>query len=84
MMLSCRHAARLLSESLDRPLPRSKRFALKFHVLICTYCRRYGKQIRLLDALARGFAAKAAEAAEALGGLSPEAKARLRDVLRNA
>lgn len=84
MMFSCRQAARLLSESLDRPLPRSKRFALKFHVLICTYCRRYRKQIRLLDSVARGFAARAAGAAETLGGLSPEAKARIRERLKGA
>jgi len=48
LLPSCRDASRLQSESLDRELSFSKRFGLSLHLLICKWCRRYGKQIRFL------------------------------------
>lgn len=33
---------------LDHPLPLLKRLGLWLHLLICKWCRRYGKQIRFL------------------------------------
>jgi hypothetical protein len=45
---SCREAARLQSASLDRRLPLARRFGLKFHLLFCKWCRRYGKQVAFL------------------------------------
>jgi len=44
----CREASRAQSEALDHPLPASKRIGLWLHLLICKWCRRYGKQIRFL------------------------------------
>jgi hypothetical protein len=37
---------------IDRPVLWSKRIGIGFHLLICKWCRRYGKQIRLLRKLA--------------------------------
>jgi hypothetical protein len=48
----CREAARAQSEALDHPLPPTKRAGLWLHLLICKWCRRYGKQIRFLGAAA--------------------------------
>ena len=45
---SCREASKLQSEALDHPLPPAKRIGLRLHLLICRWCRRYGKQIRFL------------------------------------
>jgi hypothetical protein len=45
---TCRQAARLQSDALDRPLPPSQRFGLWFHLLICKWCRRYGRQLRFM------------------------------------
>ncbi|MBN1870636.1 MAG: zf-HC2 domain-containing protein [Candidatus Omnitrophica bacterium] len=47
-MTSCRHASRLLSEQLDHPLPLSKRIMLQIHLLWCTNCVFFGRQIRAL------------------------------------
>lgn len=55
-MMSCRNAARLLSERLERPLGRRRVWALRLHVLICTACRRYGVQIHWLHERLRGEA----------------------------
>ena len=45
---NCREAARLQSEALDEKLTFSKRFGLSLHLLICKWCRRYGRQVRFL------------------------------------
>lgn len=44
----CREAARLQSLALDGALTRRQRFGLRVHLLLCKWCRRYGKQIGFL------------------------------------
>ena len=44
-MLTCKQASQLLSQSLDRPLTRGERFRLRFHLLICKFCKRFGQQL---------------------------------------
>jgi hypothetical protein len=73
-------ASRLQSQALDQSLSLPKRFGLRLHLLFCQWCRRYGKQIRFLrqavhehpDGLYEGAART----------LSPEARERLKQVLR--
>jgi hypothetical protein len=48
LSLDCRQAARAQSEQLDHPLPRATRIGLWLHLVICKWCRRYGRQIRFL------------------------------------
>ena len=48
----CREATRLQSEAMDRPLPLRKRIGLKIHLVLCRWCRRYGKQIGFLRSVA--------------------------------
>ena len=45
---SCREASRLQSEALDHPLPFRRRLGLRIHLLLCKWCRRYGKQVGFL------------------------------------
>ena len=45
---TCRDASRLQSEALETKLCFSKRIGLSLHLMICRWCRRYGKQIRFL------------------------------------
>jgi hypothetical protein len=45
---TCRDASRFQSETLDHQLPPAKRTGLWLHLLICKWCRRYGRQIRFL------------------------------------
>jgi hypothetical protein len=47
-MLSCRQASQLISQSLDRPLTLRERFALKLHLTICKYCKRFSQQMQTL------------------------------------
>ena len=43
--MHCLESARLLSERHDHPLPLGKRIGLRVHLLICSLCRTYQKQI---------------------------------------
>ncbi|WP_025324521.1 anti-sigma factor family protein [Deferrisoma camini] len=47
-MMTCREAARLISQELDAPLPRGRRLALWLHVGLCRACRAYRRDLRLL------------------------------------
>lgn len=49
---TCREAARLQSEALDRRLGLGQRLGLRLHLLLCKWCRRYGKQLDFLRAAA--------------------------------
>lgn len=47
-MISCKEAAELLSESMERELPLRSRVSLRLHVMMCKYCARYSTQIRFI------------------------------------
>jgi hypothetical protein len=47
-MLSCKQASQLISQSLDRPLKLNERFELRFHLIICKYCKRFSQQVQAL------------------------------------
>ncbi len=52
-MMSCKEAARLISEERDHPLSLGQRFGLRMHLVMCALCRGYKQN---LDALGRIFA----------------------------
>lgn len=44
-MLNCKQTSQLVSQSLDRRLTWQERFAVKVHLWICKYCRRFSRQL---------------------------------------
>lgn len=80
LMPSCRDAARLQSVALDGKLAWVKRLGLCFHLLMCKWCRRYGKQIRFLHHAASEHPDNLVEAVPQ--SLSPEARERIKQRLR--
>ena len=80
--LRCSHATRLISQSLERPLLRRERIALGFHLLVCKWCRRYRRQLRLIQGMIRAFASSDATGSGAT--LPDAARRRIDDALRNA
>ena len=44
-MLSCKEAAWLISESMDRDLPFMQRIGIRAHLLMCKHCTRYRRQL---------------------------------------
>lgn len=49
LMLTCKQASQIVSQSLDRPLSWPDRMRLKSHLLICNACNRFNQQMRLLN-----------------------------------
>jgi hypothetical protein len=79
LLLTCREAARAQSEQLDHPLPRSTRIGLRLHLLICKWCRRYGRQIEFLRHVAHEHPEKFTEAD--VRKLSDDARRRIKQQL---
>ena len=73
---NCKAASRLQSEALDRKLPLRQRFGLRAHLLLCKWCRRYGKQIAFLCDAAHEHPDKMAEPVPQR--LSDEARERIK------
>jgi hypothetical protein len=48
LMLTCKQASQIISQSLDNPLSRSVRLKLKFHLFICNTCTRFNQQLHLI------------------------------------
>jgi len=76
----CREASRLQSEALDHSLPRGQRFGLRLHLLLCKWCRRYGKQIRFLRQAVHEHPDEVNDVTPQ--SLTPEARERLKQALR--
>lgn len=81
--LPCREMTHLASESLDRDLDRLERIALRSHLLYCSACRRFLKQIVLVRRAARGLAERLESDRPVPGpDLPVEARERIKRALR--
>jgi hypothetical protein len=80
LSLNCREASRAQSEQLDHPLPPATRIGLWLHLLICKWCRRYGRQIRFLRHAAHEHSSEMTDAAPQQ--LSVEARDRIKQRLQ--
>ena len=78
---NCKEAVRLQSEALDHQLPGLERLGLRLHLVLCKWCRRYGKQIRLLHDATHEHPEELADAAPQK--LSRAARERISQSLRN-
>ncbi len=58
-MITCRRAAVLISEELDYDLSLHLRAGLAFHVLVCMSCRRYRRQLGVMDEAVEEYFASA-------------------------
>jgi len=47
-IMSCKQVSREISRSLDTRLPLSRRMGIRIHLMMCRFCRRYNKQLRLI------------------------------------
>jgi hypothetical protein len=75
----CREMVRILSRSMDEPMPLVMRIKKRIHFLICCWCRRYEEQLRYIHETACQFP----EHADEVPGppLSEEAKERMKQKL---
>lgn len=52
-MLTCKEISTLVSESLDRKLSLRQRMAMRMHLLMCSMCRTYSRQMLVLRKVIR-------------------------------
>jgi hypothetical protein len=75
MMLNCKQASHLLSQSMERKLPLWQRLSLRLHLMLCDACTQFSRQLHLLRA-AIGRLGRRLENDETLK-LSDEARRRI-------
>ena len=81
-MLSCKEAAWLISESMDRDLPFMQRLGIRAHLLMCKHCTRYRRQLLFIrDAIQHYLDEIENEESLPPVSLSPEALERINEYL---
>src|ERR1700750_1443145 len=60
----CREMVRILSKSMDEPMPLMMRIKKRLHFLICCWCQRYEEQLHYMRRTARQFPEHAGEASD--------------------
>jgi hypothetical protein len=76
----CHDMTRLISESMDHPLPVRTRIAMRIHYFICVWCQRYQDQLGFLRGALHSLPTE--EQSKPSGKLSPEARTRLKVTLQ--
>ena len=77
----CKEATRLQSAALDRPLTPLEMFGLRLHLVLCKWCRRYGRQINSLCSVVREHSQDDQPSPPL--ALSSEARERMKRMLQN-
>jgi hypothetical protein len=75
----CREMVRILSQSMDQPMPLMMRIKKRIHFLICCWCQRYEEQLHYMRKAARAFAEHADEAS--IAAVPEETKERWKEVV---
>jgi hypothetical protein len=52
-MLTCKHTTRLISQGQDRPLSLRERVMLRMHLMMCSGCSNFNKQILFIRTACR-------------------------------
>jgi hypothetical protein len=72
----CPEMIRILSQSMDEPMPLMMWMKKRLHFLICCWCQRYEEQLQYIRHTARQFPEHADEASDA--PFSAEARERIK------
>ncbi|MGQ0710447.1 MAG: zf-HC2 domain-containing protein [Rhodoferax sp.] len=54
-MLNCHDATRLMSQAQEHPLSLGDSMSLRLHVMMCSGCRNFGKQMKVLRTITRAY-----------------------------
>lgn len=79
-MKSCKEVTELVSQSIERRLSLIEWMQLRMHLLACTACSRFTRQMKFMHAAARDYARRGLLAAQEWT-LSPSARERIRTAL---
>jgi len=79
-LFNCKKVSRLVSESMDRDIGTMHRLGLRFHLMMCRYCARYARQLRLIRKKIRSAVTEKDAPAHTL---PEETKKRLQDLIKH-
>lgn len=79
---TCPEVVRILSLGMDKELPLMMRLKLRIHYLMCSFCKRYMKQLHYIRHVSREFPEKIGEVSGP--SLSAETKAQMRDAIQQS
>ena len=79
---NCRHFAEMKSRALDEPLLLHQTFGMNLHMLLCRWCRRYARQVDLLQSVTRTAEDRMPDSSEL--NLSARDREQLKETLRAA
>jgi hypothetical protein len=72
----CREMVRILSQSMDQPMPLTMRIKRRLHFLICCWCQLYEEHLRYIHETARQFPEHADQASGDI--FPPDTKERIK------
>lgn len=52
---NCKDTTQLVSEQMDHRVSIFKQFKIKFHLLLCEFCRHYKEQLKAIRGVAKGL-----------------------------
>ncbi len=82
-IFSCKHAATAINESLDDRLSLRKRMVVRLHLMMCSQCRRFKRQMLFLRRATQLFARLPEQESPTKIGLSTETKIRLQKIIQD-
>lgn len=77
----CRDMVRILSHSMDEPMPLTMQIKKRIHFLICCWCQRYEEHLHYIRETTRNFPEHADEASDVR--VLSETKERWKQAVRN-
>lgn len=81
-MLTCRDVSRLVSDKLERELPKLTRWRMRLHLLLCPQCKRYAQQVEFMHQVAADLFRELRDEIPGTVGLSETARQRIKESLR--
>ena len=78
----CKQMTEWASQSMERPLSLRQRLLMRLHFLVCVWCERYVRQLRLIRVVLRKSARAHPPERPSSRSLSPDARERLKETVR--
>jgi hypothetical protein len=79
---TCKEVTRMASDRMERKLPLRQWIDFKLHLLICSLCTRYVKQLEMMREISRQHDSQAEMGAAPHAALSGNARERMKQALR--
>lgn len=78
-LFNCKDISHLVSQSMDEDLPLHRRAGIKFHLMMCSYCARYARQLDIIKQTIQSFSSVSSE--PTIKPMSSERKEVLKEIL---